>query len=170
MADRGYIELSIYKERPQRIKLENTFKSTKHVNSSVNGKKVCIWENPIEKINSERKFYTAEFQDIDGKGTGAYFTADSEKAFTLASEEIEFRNAAEKMIYDREKTEIETHEQEGFSIVARYHREPKEQDGKKYNISCEYFIKGTGSEKWYMLLEKRDGRIVEVGETLIVPI
>ena len=204
LADRGYMELSLYKDHPQRIKLEDTFKSTDYIKCFVNGKKVVLNEYTAEGINSERKFYTAQFQDIDGNGTGAYFTADnvnsdyfitileilagkdypipakiggnqdgkadSEAAFVKAREEITFKNAAEKMVYDKKRTEIEKHGKASFSIIADYYRQPKMQEDKMYNVFCEFYMKGVRAEDWYMLLDKNRGKYEEIGESLIVPV
>lgn len=200
-ADRGYMELSLYKERPKRMKLGDTFRDIKYIKGNVNGIKTVTVEGTREGINSERKFYTVEFQDIDGEGTNAYLTADnvdsdyfvaivevlagrkhpipdviggaqegdadSEAQFALVEEEIAFRNAAEKMVYKEKKDELQKYKEEGFSIIAEYYKTPKDQNGKEYNIYCEYFVKGAGAERWYMFLEEKDGVFTQAGEPAV---
>lgn len=87
----------------------------------------------------------------------------------LAKEEIAFRNAAEKMAYDEIKKEL-GHAPSGLEITSGYNKEPSTyfETGKKYNLHLECIADGELLGDWYMYLEKRDGKLIEIGETLKV--
>ncbi|SCK00261.1 Uncharacterised protein [uncultured Eubacterium sp.] len=94
-ADRGYVELSFYKEEPQRLQVKDggDLEEISYIKSHINKKEARVTEIPT-KFNSDRKCYLAEIFDIDGEGTNAFLTADnvSREYFIAVVERLAGRN------------------------------------------------------------------------------
>lgn len=77
--DRGYVELSLYRNQPKRFKKVLYYPSTagmREAESYLNKKALFVYEN-TDNASKERGAYTARILDIDGKGTEAYLMADN---------------------------------------------------------------------------------------------
>ncbi len=68
IADRGYMEFSIFETRPQRVNLDSKYKEISAIKSSINGKRCIVKERNGEYRNGSRSDYSAEIQDFDEKG------------------------------------------------------------------------------------------------------
>lgn len=57
-----------------------------------------------------------------------------------------------------------------FSIDSWYYADEKEMDGKKYNVRCESWVKGSGYgiPQWYLMMEEDGGKWIEKGTPLRV--
>ena len=76
-SDRGYMELSFYRMEPQRAKLSGEEKGLVFIRSSVQGKFCFVNEFTVAGYCNGKGRYEAEFEDVDGHGTGALLIADN---------------------------------------------------------------------------------------------
>lgn len=77
ISNQGYMELSFYREKPQRADLEYPYEELTFIRSSVQGKYCFVSEFTSYLYCDERARYEAEFVDVDGQGTGALLIADN---------------------------------------------------------------------------------------------
>lgn len=76
-SDRGYMELSFYRMEPQRAELSGEEKGLVFIRSSVQGKFCFVTEFTVAGYCNGKGRYEAEFEDVDGHGTGALLIADN---------------------------------------------------------------------------------------------